>query len=594
MSSDYPDRREPRAHNHEEEGPMVLAVAVIVVLAAGLYLLVSRFHVHPAQLVEVTLYFACLVAAAIAITWYLKNRRKRIENAWPHPPISIPMLKDRAHVQAAAAENAVVLGYDVHRHPWLWPDQVRVKQGLLVGQNGAGKTTLLDNIIAQDLRRVVGTGGDLHRIPMVIIDGKGDKEFLNDLLPEIRAAGRLDQLRILDPSRPDISVRYNPCYSPSGAYLDHSSLIFESFRLEEDFFKGHQATYFNDLSRVLWHTGKQHSIRDILVMAMDEQVMKEQIEQASRRIERSGATWHEKDNFGMSVHLLSKSFEDKERISKIQGLLNQLMTFIDDQLSVISGSYEDLLTLDDVIDQELILFVSLNTNRNPRAVTALGRMVLQNLQLMVGQRYENMRQRRLEGRPMVSVVLDEFAPFAYPNFSQILQTARGSNIAFLFSLQSVSQLLAVGRGFQEDVLSAPNTIMAMHSHDEETVRYFCRASSRVTGQRKTMKVERKGLIQPTLKETGDGNLADFEQTLVHESHIKKLPVGQMQILQADNRLGMVHSHLHVRRSPTFELPGFEAAIYPRLVTPRALTRGANLHFKDPELIRRHARGGRSR
>jgi type IV secretory pathway TraG/TraD family ATPase VirD4 len=40
---------------------------------------------------------------------------------------------------------------------------------------------------------------------------------------------------------------------------------------------------------------------------------------------------------------------------------------------------------------------------------------------------------------MFSVVLDEFAPFGYRNFAQILQTARGTNTAFLFSMQSLPQ-----------------------------------------------------------------------------------------------------------------------------------------------------------
>ena len=195
---------------------------------------------------------------------------------------------------------------------------------------------------------------------------------------------------------------------------------------------------------------------------------------------------------------------------------------------------------------------------------------------------------------MVSAILDEFAPFAYPNFAQILQTARGTNIAFLFSLQSISQLLTVGRGFQNDVLSAPNTIMVMHTHDEETTRYFCQASARIMGQRKTMRVERKGLIEQRLEETDHGSLTEIEKTRVHEYHIKNLPVGQLQILQTDNRLGTVHSHLHVRRPQKFQLEGFEPTLYPRLMTPRTLSRGANLRFKDQELARRHARGGRAR
>ena len=84
-----------------------------------------------------------------------------------------------------------MLGYDVHGKPWLWPDRVRVMQGIVLGMTGSGKTTLLRNIITQDLCRVVGPPEDRHRIPMVIFDGKGDMEFFYSLLPHIHRAGRL-------------------------------------------------------------------------------------------------------------------------------------------------------------------------------------------------------------------------------------------------------------------------------------------------------------------------------------------------------------------------------------------------------------------
>jgi hypothetical protein len=88
-----------------------------------------------------------------------------------------------------------------------------------------------------------------------------------------------------------------------------------------------------------------------------------------------------------------------------------------------TGPYDELLSLDDVIDKGLILFMSLNVNVNERAVTALGRMLLQNLQLMIGRRYS--RAEDGEHQPFVSVIMDEFSPFAYENFAHILQTARG-------------------------------------------------------------------------------------------------------------------------------------------------------------------------
>ena len=92
-------------------------------------------------------------------------------------------------------------------------------------------------------------------------------------------------------------------------------------------------------------------------------------------------------NFEMSVKMLQRSLADRERVEKIQGLLNELLSFLEDELSIVTGSYQDLLTLDDVLEKDLILFVSLNANRNQRAVEALGKILLQNIQLMVGKRY---------------------------------------------------------------------------------------------------------------------------------------------------------------------------------------------------------------
>src|SRR6202011_7770 len=101
------------------------------------------------------------------------------------------------------------------------------------------------------------------------------KGFLDDLVPAIETAGRMHQLRVLDPSRPDISVRYNPFFSEHGLYHEHANFVFESFDLKEDFFHGHQATYLGDLSRVLPQTGKRFNTYDVLVLALDQQVMKE-------------------------------------------------------------------------------------------------------------------------------------------------------------------------------------------------------------------------------------------------------------------------------------------------------------------------------
>ena len=575
--------------NQDESVAAAIAIVAVLLLAGGSYILASRFHVRSVQLVEGSLYAFFALVAGISVIWYLLTLRRRREITWPHPPLYISQAKDREAVEAAYARNAIVLGYDVHGKPWLWPDATRVMQSVVFGATGSGKTTLLKNIITQDLFRVLGPPEDQHRTPMLIFDGKGDQDFLSDLLPAIEAAGRMHQLRVLSPSRPDISVRYNPFFSDAGLYEEHSNLVFESFDQEEDFFRGHQGNYLTDISRVLTYTGKRYNFYDVMVMALDPVVQREQIAIARARIHTlEGVSNQRRLNFDMSAKMLLQSLQDRERITKVQGLLNQLMTFLQDELSIITGAYDEMLSLDEVIDQELILFVSLNTNKNSKAVTALGRMLLQNMQLMIGKRYENEEERRRENRPMVSVILDEFAPFAYSNFAQILQTARGTNTAFLFALQALPQLLTVGRGFRDDVSSAPNTNMLLRTKDEETAQYFLKASARVPQKRRTLTVQRTGVFEDKYEPVGFGSETDIKDTRAQDEHIKNLPVGQMEVLMTDNRLGTLHSHLHVRVPRQYRFPGLEPRIYPRLHAV-SHTEGANLRFKDPEVVRRNGR-----
>jgi hypothetical protein len=578
------------ARDQECDSPLILGALVVLLFLGSSYIIASRYHLHNSQIVEAYLYLICLAAAVGATAWYRITLRRRREETWPHPPLFISQERDRAVVRAAYKQGSIVLGYDVHGKPWLWPDATRVMQTVVCGATGSGKTTLLRNIITQDLQRSVGPPDSTSRIPMLIFDGKGDQEFLAGLLPAIEAAGRMHQLRVLNPARPDISVRYNPFFSHDNLYQEHANFIFESFDLKQDFFHGHQATYLNDLVRVLAHTGKRFNTHDVLVMALDPLVMKEQMTVARARLEsQQGANNQRRLNFEMSVRNLLQSFEDRERVPKIQGLLNELMTFLEDDLSVVTGAYDDLLSLDEVIDQELILFVSLNVNKNSKAVTALGRMLLQNLQLVIGKRYEDEQKRRRDGRPMVSVILDEFAPFAYANFAQILQTARGTNTAFLFALQSLPQLLAVSRGFQDEISSAPNTSILLRTKDEVTAQYFRKASSEMSQKRRSLNVQRKGLVTDQYEEIGSGSETDIKESRSRDDHIKNLPRGQMEVLMTDNRKGTLHSHLHVRVPAEYRIPGFTPRIYPRLYSPESLRHGANLRFKDPEARRRNTR-----
>jgi TraM recognition site of TraD and TraG len=590
----YADR-----HHHPpliESAEILIAAVIMFSCWFGWYVGRERYYLTTRQLAEFSTYLIIAAFSLASTIALLVSRRSRREREWPHPPLAISRKHDEKITLQAWNQNSVVLGYDIHGQPWYWPDRVRVMQAIVLGMTGTGKTTLLRNIISQDLARIVGTPDEPHRIPMVIFDGKGDLEFFQDLLPHVHRAGRLHQLRLLNPARPDLSVRYNPFQCSDDKYMPVVAMIFGSFNLRKEFFAKHQLNYLADIVRVLFYTGLKFNFYDVLVMAMDERVMKEQVEKARKRMGMdSSLPTQRRLNFEMSVKNLYTSLRDRERVQKIQGLLNECMTFLDDQLSVLTGPYEQLLSIDDVIEQELILVVSLNINKNPEPMRSLGKMILQNLQLVIGKRYESEEHRLRSNRPMLSVVLDEFAPFGYRNFAQILQTARGTNTAFLFSMQALPQLMQVDRGFKEDVSSAPNTTMILRTRDEETTRYFERASAEHKVIQRSVSMHRSKLFgYEKYEQTERAVDREEKETRALDEHIKNLPKAQMEILMTDDARGTLHGLLHVRAPEDARIPHFTPQLYPTLRQPREDSVGANLRFKSPELVsvgRRRRAGG---
>jgi len=568
-----------RRHTDEQDALLLAWVLILGVLGIGYFIVWDRLHVRPAQLIEMTIYPLLILVFLWEVLRYRATRISKMETAWPRPIPHVTRRQDERNLEEARRNSSVLLGYDIFGEPFYWSDKTRTMQSNAFGMTGAGKTNLLETVTEQDIARGV---------PIIFIDGKGDKKLLSELLPSIETAGRMPDLRIIDPMRPDISARYNPFWAPQGNAEEHVAFVFESFNMEKDFFEGHQRVYLENIARVLHYSGKRFNFHDVLVCAYDQSILKKQMKAALDRVDKDPAiTGQQKLTLTMSVRNLLESFEDKERVSKIQGLINEMMTFMGDEMAMITGPYDDLLSLDDVIDKGLILFMSLNVNVNERAVTALGRMLLQNLQLMIGRRYS--RAEEGEQQPFVSVIMDEFSPFAYENFAHILQTARGANVAFLFALQSAPQLLQVGRGFRNDVSSAPNTTFMLRTKDEETAKYFLNASARVRQMRRSMHVEKRGVFNTQFEEGMEGSQTEIKDTLAQDEHIKKMPVGQMEMLVTDPILGTIHKHLHIRKASSHWLPLVPMNVYPQLLTLASDTHGLNLSFPTPELEEKRQR-----
>src|SRR5450756_2045583 len=124
---DNPNRDRPSL----SASPIFVCTALAGLILFTLWFLGTRaYHFTDLQMAEFFVYFLLGIGVPGTTIWVLMKRREWKENQRRYPPSVMSPAADAKHVEKAWNQNAVVLGYDVHGTPWLWPDKVRVMQGL--------------------------------------------------------------------------------------------------------------------------------------------------------------------------------------------------------------------------------------------------------------------------------------------------------------------------------------------------------------------------------------------------------------------------------------------------------------------------------
>ncbi|MHB1839922.1 MAG: type IV secretion system DNA-binding domain-containing protein, partial [Acidobacteriaceae bacterium] len=368
---------DPKQSAVEQEALLFGAFLFLALVGVLVWFVHDRLYVTAREVTEATIFGVLAMLYIFQIIRYRLHRKERLTDMWPKPRIRVSLEDEEKYLQEAASQDSVLLGYDEMGKPFYWKNEIRSMQSTAIGSTGSGKTELLKGIFQQDVAR----GG-----PVIFIDGKGEKKVVNQLLAYIDSIGRMDDVRVLDPTHSETSVSYNPFSAPSDRIDQHVSFVFDSFnrgKSSDSFFDEHQRTYLENIARVLYHTGQRFNFYDVLVAAYDVNVLQRLMQMARERVRRPGtATKQQVLTLEMSIFNLLNTFNEPDRISKIQGLINNMMSFMGEDLALITGPYDNLLSLDDVIDKNLILIVSLNTNVESKSTIALGRILLQNLQLM--------------------------------------------------------------------------------------------------------------------------------------------------------------------------------------------------------------------
>lgn len=113
-------------------------------------------------------------------------------------------------------------------------------------------------------------------------------------------------------------------------------MVFGSFNVHDEFFAKHQPNFLADIVRVLMHNGLEFNYYDVLVMAIDKQVLREQADTTRWHIERdSSFPVQRRLNFEMSVKNLYESLPTVGVCQRFSPWSTSRMTLIDNESDVL-------------------------------------------------------------------------------------------------------------------------------------------------------------------------------------------------------------------------------------------------------------------
>lgn len=452
------------------------------------------------------LVLALFIAARLSLNWKWEPDPSLLRLV--EVPIS-PWLKifERLEKRRQDPASGFPLGVDAEGTPFVLTERNLGYHTQLVAPKGGGKTNLIKLLIRNRVR--LGHG-------LVLLDYKGDSELMKWVVAEAEASSRRDDFRLISLAEPELSVPYNPLGSKDPIEL-HSQLM-NSMTWSEEFYRKVASTaLIVVLSALTDHerkTGERFHFGTLLELLRDEEKLYEFVSRANE-INPDGAA---------DVERLSEEFSRASFREKVMGLIASLTLIRSSSagklmtVDVESGAF----SIEEAMDEGRIAFFSINSLKLKESATVLGRLILQDLLQQIGRRYD----RGGSFRP-VTVIIDEFASFAVPEFIEFLDRARGASVSIVIAHQSRADLDQISPEFKTRVEANMNTSIVSGVRDPEEAEHFAGMLGTRTTTSETVQKVRSGFIE---EETGVRSSRAVEEFLVHPNQLKALNQGQVLVV----------------------------------------------------------------
>ncbi|MDO4937069.1 MAG: conjugative transfer system coupling protein TraD [Sutterellaceae bacterium] len=364
---------------------------------------------------------------------------------------------------------------------------------LIVGTTQAGKGVLLTSLVTQAVWR-----GDT----VIIIDPKNSSRLKNAVFEACKTVGR-SKPYVFDPSEKS-DVRLNPLANFSRT-AELASRITATMN-DNGPFTAFAWSAVHVVCELIHYCGRQptiaavestlaHGLQDLLLEAMKIDKGETAVEMMQQDIETRGLkgrdamlalckAWHEgggdEEVIAMGIAVFS---HDPVHYSKITASLMPTLAMLTsgalrDSLSPDTEGYDrrPALSLGQVLDQNQVLYVCLNSLPDPVVASAIGSIMLADLAGCAGARYNNPDANRHR----VSLFVDECSNVMNRSLIELLNKGAESGIRTTCAMQTVSDLAARLGNVNEArmALGNFNTLVSLRTKDRVTQEFVAETFGR--------------------------------------------------------------------------------------------------------------------
>ncbi len=377
----------------------------------------------------------------------------------------------------------------------------------IIGGSGAGKTNLL-KVMLED-RMAKG-----HSI--IFFDFKADVELMDWMAGASEQYGRSDDLVILSMSDPKLSYAYNPI--KHGSETEISSQIMNSLTWSEPFYKSKSEgallvilkalCYQRDMGGRDFHLGDLYqflndaSFRMDIVSAVSSLNYPEMHRGDLKRICEELTIPNKKENFNSLITQISKILNSSAGDIVVHKIGN-----------------DEEFEFREVMETGKVAYLFMNSLKLKDTASIMGKLMLQDLMKAVGNIYDD---RNAIKHP-TTLIIDEFASFATPDFGEFIEKARGAGISIVIAYQSRKSLDHIEDNLAIKVNENTANKIVFQVQDSEDVEWFCSLLGTKKTTKETYQAE-DGIFGDT--KTGMKSVREVEEYVIHPNQIKNLKLGQ--------------------------------------------------------------------